>query len=67
MANKNGLEFEFDFDEGNTYPCRCYDPKLNYLCFSGYGETKTEARADYFKNQPKFINQAGINILDVTV
>ena len=61
-------KLEFEFDESYGEPLggyRCYDPKLNYLVFSGYGETKELAKSDYFKNQPKFSNQTGIIDLNV--
>lgn len=56
-------ELEFEFNESYGDPLvgayRCFDPRLNYIVFSGYGETKELAKSDYFKNQPKFINQPG--------
>lgn len=48
-------ELQYKYDE-KLKEYRCFDVKMDWLVFSGFGKSKAEARIDFFLKQPKTIS-----------
>jgi len=56
-------ELQYELDE-KTGDWRCYDPKLNWITFSGFGRNKEEAKSAFFLHQPRVFSFGSVGLIN---